>query len=70
MASSDITVKMDKDFVELFRSTRVIRCLAWSCKNNLMNDGGSQQPECRLKHVYIINDGKCEQFEQKAVDNG
>jgi hypothetical protein len=67
MASAgNIKVELDNDVYEIFKATRVIRCLATGCKKHMQSIDVSGGMECSLKHIYILEDGKCEQFEKKA----
>lgn len=65
MASADIKIDLSDDAAEFFMATRVIHCRAFSCKNNAQNFD-KKDAACILKRIYIVKDGKCEQFEEKA----
>lgn len=66
MANSDITIGLSKE-VRAFMQTRVIGCFAVKCKNNLANDVECRSAECALKHVYILDNGICEQYIEKTA---
>ena len=67
MASNNLEIKVSNDAYEIFMATRVIHCQAIDCKNNSGNKkwGRGRQVECRLKRIFILVGGKCEQYEPK-----
>lgn len=66
MASGgDITIKLSDDAVEIFHATRIISCCAIRCMHNMARFKDSGAAECGYKHVYILKDGKCEQFKER-----
>lgn len=49
-------------------STEVV-CRATNCKHNLAHDPLKEQALCRMKFIYLVNGGKCEQYELLKKEN-
>lgn len=64
MATGDIKINVSEETVEIFKATRVIRCTAMECKNNATNFD-NREVNCMLKRVFIVDGGKCEQYQPK-----
>jgi hypothetical protein len=67
MASGGLEIKLSDEAFEALLATRLIHCKSLDCKHHSVNNdkwfGG--HGSCTLKRIYIVENGKCEQFEQK-----
>ena len=50
--------------------TRIGRCVAYACKFNIINiEPALGVVDCSLKLVFVVRDGKCEQYEANNSDH-
>ncbi len=62
-------IEVQDEVFEIFLATRVIHCQALSCRFHMINfDKFGDHGACVLKRVYISEDAKCEQYEEKTHD--
>ena len=66
--ASNLEIKVSNDAYEMYKATRVIHCQAIECKNNSVNEKWGGQVECRLKRIFILAGGKCEQYEPAKTE--
>jgi hypothetical protein len=63
MASGNMEIHVKVNAEELTEFTRV-KCVELDCIHNMGHAEGVAH--CRLKQIYILKTGKCEQYEQEG----